>query len=269
MTGLYYVEMLDVLAAAGCSVRENATTDGWQSRARSSGGFPAAPLGVWWHHTASSTSPANDLSWMIDGCDDAPVGNLLLDREGNYWPIAAGASNCAGKGGPWTFSRGTVPLDGGNTRGWQLEVANSGLGELWPSVQVDAYFRGSNALNLYVGNQPTDVITHQAWAPDRKIDPATAAAVQGPWQPGSCTSSGTWSLDDIAAECFRRATEGDDDVTDEDIERIARRAAQLVWEYPLADYVGREAGDPEASQWSGGLLPGAHYEAYQAHHRAD
>ncbi|MET0415646.1 MAG: hypothetical protein ABW022_06460, partial [Actinoplanes sp.] len=100
MTGLYVTDMLDVLRAAGCRVAENATTNGWQTRARSSGGFPVVPLAVWWHHTASSTTPASDLSYMIDGSDDAPVGNMLIDREGVCWPIAAGASNCAGKGGP-------------------------------------------------------------------------------------------------------------------------------------------------------------------------
>lgn len=268
MGSLYY-DLVTILRNAGCTVAENSTTNGWQRRARSSGGFSAPPLGVWWHHTASSTTPQSDLSWMINGCPDAPVGNMLLDRTGTFWPVAGGASNCAGKGGPHTFSRGTAPLDQGNTTGFQIEAANSGLGEAWPQAQVDAYYRGSNALNAFVGNQPTDVISHQVWAPTRKIDPATAAAVQGPWKPRSCTSSGTWNLDDIKAECARRAAspdQGDDEVTDEDIERIARRAAQLVWEYPLADYVGREAGDPNASQWSGGLLPGAHYEAYQAHH---
>jgi hypothetical protein len=208
VTGIYYVEMVDVLRNAGCVVQENSITNGWQSRARSSGGFPSPPLGVWWHHTASNTSPQNDLSWQIDGCDDAPVGNWLLDRDGVWWPVAAGASNCAGKGGPHTFSRGTVPLDSGNTRGWQVEVANAGTGQAWPQVQVDSYFRGSNALNALVGNQPSDVITHNVWAPTRKIDPATAAAVEGPWVPRSSTSSGTWNLDDIKAECSARAGTG-------------------------------------------------------------
>jgi hypothetical protein len=202
---IYYAEMLDVLAAAGCYVAESATTDGWQTRARSSGGFPEPPLGVWWHHTASSTSPANDLSYMIDGSDDAPIGNLYIDRDGICWPIAAGASNCAGKGGPVTFSRGTCPLDAGNTRGWQIEVANSGVGERWPQDQIDAFFMASNALNAHVGNQPYDIVTHQNYAPTRKIDPATAAAVEGPWKPASITSSGTWSVVDIAAECIARA----------------------------------------------------------------
>lgn len=217
MAGIYYPEMLDVISAAGVPVRENGTTNGWQRRARSSGGFPSPPLGVFWHHTASQTSPANDLSWMIVGCSDAPVGNLLIDRDGCAWPIAAGASNCAGKGGPASFSRGTIPTDQGNTRGWQIEVANNGVGEAWPSKQVDSFFAVSNALNAHVGNQPSDVITHNAWAPTRKIDPATAAAVQGAWRPRSVTSSGTWSLPDIATECVNRwslPTPGVDDMND-------------------------------------------------------
>ena len=206
MAGIYYVDLLDVLLAAGCAVAESATTAGWQTRARSSGGFPAPPLGVCWHHTASNTSPANDLSWMIDGSDDAPIGNLLIDRDGVCWPIAAGASNCAGKGGPATFSRGTCPVDSGNTRLFNVEVANAGTGQPWPVVQIDAYFRASNALNARFGNLPADVITHQGYAPDRKQDPATAAAVQGPWRPGAVTSSGTWSVDDIRDEAGRRGT---------------------------------------------------------------
>lgn len=210
MTGIYYTDMLDVLRAAGCAVAENASTAGWQSRARSSGGFADPPLGVFWHHTASSTSPANDLAYMCSGSDDAPIGNLYIDRDGVCWPIAAGASNCAGKGGPVTFSRGTIPLDAGNTRGWQIEVANNGVGERWPQAQIDAAFRASNALNAHVGNLVSDVVTHalgvgDGWT-DRKIDPATAAAVEGPWQPRSTNSSGTWLLGDIRAECVARDT---------------------------------------------------------------
>lgn len=205
MTGIYYTDLLDVLRAAGCRVAENATTNGWQKRARSSGGFPSAPLGVQWHHTASNTTPANDLSWMIVGCPDSPVGNLLLDRTGCYWPVAAGAANTAGKGGPLAMSRGTIPLDSANTRTFAIEAANNGVGEAWPAVMIDAYFAGSNALNARFGNLPTDVFNHQTWAPTRKIDPATAGAVQGSWRPGSSTSSGTWTQSDVRAECSRRA----------------------------------------------------------------
>lgn len=204
MTGIYYPQLLDVLAAAGvpCAVAD--VNAGWETRARSSGGFPAAPLCVFWHHTASSTSPQNDLSYMVNGSPDAPVGNMLLDRDGVVWPVAAGASNCAGKGGPSTFSRGTIPLDQGNTHGWQIEAANNGVGEAWPSAQLDSYFAASNALNVLFGNQPTDLIGHAHYT-SRKIDPATADAVGGPWRPSSVNTSGTWNLDDIRAEAAARA----------------------------------------------------------------
>src|SRR5204862_1813220 len=102
MSGLYLTWLADELRAAGLTVVE---TDGWQSRARSSGGFPETPLGVQWHHTASQTSPENDIHWQVTGCEDAPVGNMTIMRDGSVWLVAAGAANTAGKGGPLTLSR--------------------------------------------------------------------------------------------------------------------------------------------------------------------
>lgn len=209
--GLYYVtEVVDVLRRAGCKVAENEITDGWWDRSRSSGGFNSEPLGVVWHHTASKTNPNNDLDYMINVSGDKPVGNVLLDRTGTFWPVAAGCANTQGKGGPSHFSRGTCPLDQGNTTLWAFEIANNGVGEAWPQEQIDAAFLGSNALNLHWHNRVDDVITHALGSGDgytsRKIDPATAAAVQGPWRPSSSNSSGTWLLEDLRAECRRRAT---------------------------------------------------------------
>lgn len=206
MTGIYYVDAADWLRAIGIVVVES---DGWKTRARSSGGFAAPPLGIQWHHTASSTTPENDIHWQTEGCDDAPVGNMTIMRDGSVWMVAAGAANTAGKGGPLTLSRGTVPLDGANSRTWAFEVANNGVGEPWPVVQVDTYFAASNELNRRFGNLPTDVFSHalgagDGWT-DRKIDPARAEAVEGPWQPSAVNSSGTWSLADIRAECSRRS----------------------------------------------------------------
>lgn len=206
MGSLYYVDAAQWLRGVGLTVDE---TDGWQHRARSSGGFAAVPLGCVWHHTASKASPESDLNWMINGSDDAPIGNALIDRAGVVHLIAGGASNTAGKGGPITFSRGTVGKDSGNTTTWNWEVANAGTGEAWPRVQIDAYFTASNEMNHRLGNQPTDLVTHNGYCapscPGRKIDPATAAAVQGPWQPRSCSSAGTWNQDDIRAEAKQRA----------------------------------------------------------------
>jgi LysM repeat protein len=203
---LYYTDAAQLLRAAGLKVVEWA---GWQTRARSSGGFSSAPLGVQWHHTASQTTPENDVRWQANNSDVAPIGNGTIMRDGTVYLIAAGAANTAGRGGPLTLSRGTVPLDGANTRTWAWEVANNGVGEPWPEAQINAYFIASNVMNKRFGNKPTDVFTHalgtgNGWT-SRKVDPATAAAVQGPWKPRSVTSSGTWSLDDVRAECARRA----------------------------------------------------------------
>lgn len=209
MGSLYYTDLIDVLAAAGVECRVSDVNAGWETRARSSGGFAAPPLAVFWHHSASSTTPQNDLAYMIHNAPDKPIGNMLLDRDGIVWPVAAGASNCAGTGGPVTLSRGTIAQDNGNATAWQIEAANDGVGEQWPVAQIDAYFAVSNALNARFGNTPSDVITHAlsdgyGWT-SRKIDPAQAASVLGPWRPASVTTAGTWSQADIRAECERRA----------------------------------------------------------------
>jgi LysM repeat protein len=209
MGSLYYTDAASLLRAEGIEVVE---CDGWKTRARSSGGFASAPLGIQWHHTASSTSPENDTAWQTEGSDDAPIGNGTIMRDGSVWLVAAGASNTAGKGGPITFSRGTAPLDSGNSTTWAWEVANNGTGEAWPQVQIDTYFLASIVMNKRFGNKPDDIMTHTGWCepscPGRKIDPARAEAVQGPWKPRSINSSGTWNQDDVRAELRKRAGQG-------------------------------------------------------------
>ena len=231
---------------AGLTVVE---VDGWETRARSSGGFANRPLGIQWHHTAGNMNLDSNIDWMTEGCDDAPVGNMLLWPDGVCYMIAAGAANTAGKGGPITFSRGTVPKDSGNTTTWAIEAANSGTGQSWPQVQIDAYFAVSNELNFKFGNVPTDLFTHAGYCepscPGRKVDPATAAAVAGPWKPSACTSSGTWDQDDVRSEAQRRWTgvtptpepPEEDTLTKDEIEQIAKRTAELVWATATNDIV--------------------------------
>lgn len=203
MSGLYYTELANWCRAAGLKVVEYS---GWQTRARSSGGFASAPLGIQWHHTAGSGSnPQGDCDYMWRNANDRPIGNVYLARDGTVWVGAAGAANTAGKGGPYKMSRGTVPLDKGNTTTFAIEAANNGVGQEWPEAQINAFFILSNMLNAKFGNQPSDLFTHQAYAPTRKIDPSTAAAVRGAWKPRSCTGSGSWNVDDVKSECGRRA----------------------------------------------------------------
>ena len=179
--------------------------DGWEHRARSSGGYePGRPWAIMHHHTASKTSPENDANYMCYGSPDAPIANVLLARDGAVWVLAAGATNTNGKGRSRSFSKGTVPADSMNSYAFGIEIANNGVGEAYPQAQVDALFVLTNMLTRRLGLGPADVCTHQDYAPDRKIDPATASAVQGPWQPSSVTSSGTWSRPDVQDEAVRR-----------------------------------------------------------------
>ena len=208
---LYY-PWADIASDAGLVVKVTNTNSGWERRARSSGGFPAPPLGCVWHHAASSTSTSDEacVNYQVRGNPDNPVGNGTLGRNGDFWPIAGGASNCAGKSErDIKFSRGTCPISQGNVYLANWEVNNNGVGEPWSTKLIDAYFALSNAVNAYLGNQPTDIISHAlgdgTGYTNRKIDPAKASAVQGSWVPRSVNSSGTWSLPDMKAECQRRA----------------------------------------------------------------
>lgn len=203
MGSRYLTDLADVLRGAGLLVQE---VDGWQGRSRSSGGFDGdRPWCIMWHHTASNTTPTNDINYICYGSPDAPLANLYLEQAGIVWVCAAGGTNTNGKGQAMPMSKGTVPADSMNTHAIGIEAANDGLGEPWPQVQIDAYFAVNNALAAAYGLQTGDCSTHHAYAQDRKIDPATAAAVQGPWQPASVTTSGTWSLDDIRQEAAFRA----------------------------------------------------------------
>lgn len=203
MSDRYLVDLADVCRAAGLQTFE---VDGWQSRARSSGGYEdGRPVCVMWHHTASNTSAQNDVAYIVDGSPDAPLSNLYLARDGSVHVCAAGCTNTNGKGKSMTFSLGTVPADSMNTWAIGVEAANDGVGEAWSVAQVNAYFALSAALTEHYGMLPDDLSGHAHYAPDRKIDPAVASSVQGGWQPRSINTSGTWALDDMRHEAIARA----------------------------------------------------------------
>ncbi len=198
MGNRYLTDLADVLRAAGCTVVELA---GWPDRARSSGGYDGGPWAVVWHHTASAG----------DGAADAPVCNLVIGRDGVVYVCAAGATNTNGKGGPHLLPDGrTIPADGANSRVIGVELSNDGVGMAFPAPMMDAAFAVSLACAAAYDIDPTNVVTHQVWAPSRKIDPATADAVEGDWWPTAVTSSGTWSLEALRDECWRRAGAGPD-----------------------------------------------------------
>jgi hypothetical protein len=204
MGGLYLTWLADELRAAGVKVVE---FDGWRTRARSSGGFaPGRPWCVMLHHTASSPkqSAQSDAAYMCQRAEARPVANILLTRTGEAWVLAAGPTNTNGKGGPVKVSKGTVPKDSMNSYAVGIEIQNSGVGEPYTQACIDAMFACSIAIGKRLGLAPTDVMNHATWAPSRKIDPACAAGVQGPWKPRQVSSAGTWDLRDIVTEHERR-----------------------------------------------------------------
>ncbi len=203
MSGTYLTWLADAYRAAGLTVVEY---QGWQTRARSSGGFAAGrPVCTMWHHTASSTTPQNDASYMCNGSSDRPIANVLIARDGSVWVLAAGATNTNGKGNALSFSTGTVPADSMNTWAIGVEIANAGTGEQYPQAQVDAMFAVSNVHAARLGWQPADLAGHVDYAPTRKIDPAVNV-VAGPWSPGSINSSRSWNVADVRTEAIARAS---------------------------------------------------------------
>lgn len=203
MSGIYLTNAADWFRAAGLRVVEQ---DGWKRRAKSSGGYASGrPYGVMWHHTAGSGSTSGEANYMSYGASAAPIANVCIGRDGEVWVLAAGPTNTNGSGNAYRFSKGVVPDSAMNSFAWGMEINNNGRGQAYPQAQIDAAFVVSNTINAHMGNQFTDVCTHTQWAPSRKTDPATAAAVQGPWKPRSINNSGSWNLDDLKAECARRA----------------------------------------------------------------
>lgn len=143
--------------------------DGWEGRGRP---YSFKPKAIVCHHTASNRNSGNFSSENIvtNGRPDlnGPLCQFLLGRDGTVKIIAAGYANHAGYGGP----KAGIPANQANTYAYGIEAENDGIGEPWPAVQLNAYYRLCAALLEYMGTKDVSkVIGHKEWAPGRKIDP--------------------------------------------------------------------------------------------------
>lgn len=160
----------DVLEAAGLKVAECV---GWRTRGR---GDVGTIRGVICHHTAgASQGVMPSLNSLINGRAASahakplmgPLAQLGLGRDGTFFVVAAGRANHAGVGS-WQG------IDTGNTSFIGIEAENTGIGEPWAEVQLDAYYRGVAAILKHIDVSEIMVCGHKEFAlpQGRKIDPA-------------------------------------------------------------------------------------------------
>ena len=213
MGSLFLLDLADVARATGYPVVE---VDGWEYRARGSGGYNAGkPDHVMVHHTASGPSSDGwpDVNYCTFSDDDAPLCNLYLSREGEIFVCAGGATNTNGSGDCVHLSPDTM-----NSSAVGIEAGNNGVGEAWPPTQQDAYIALCSALCSAYGIPTAHVESHAEYAPSRKTDPAG---------PSRWASSGTWAMDGFRHDIGHRpepspappVAEGEED---EDMTYIAR-----------------------------------------------
>jgi LysM repeat protein len=174
---------------------------GYETRSRSTGGFEAI-RGIIWHHDADPPTGSDDsvVQYEYFNAADKPIGNFHVKRNGVVVMGAAGASNHAGKGGPLTTTKGSVPLNQGNLYLIGVEFSNSGVGEPWPQKQVDNGIKLFSILCKFYGLKPeTDVYGHYDYCmpscPGRKVDPA--GPVPAYPQLGGTTGRTTWKVAEL------------------------------------------------------------------------
>jgi hypothetical protein len=185
MGARYLTDLADVCRRTGRPVVQ---VDGWQYRARGSGGYDGGrPNHVMVHHTASGPESDgwDDVNYCTYGDEDAPLCNLYLARDGTIYVCAAGGTNTNGSG---SDPCGLINDDAMNSSAIGVEAGNDGVGEPWPERQQDAYVALCDALCAAYGIGVVQVHGHAEWT-SRKIDPAGPSRYA--WD------DGTWDMDEF------------------------------------------------------------------------
>jgi N-acetylmuramoyl-L-alanine amidase len=195
MGSRYLIDLATVMRRTGYPVHE---VDGWQNRARGSGGYDSGrPNHIMVHHTASGTSSDGwpDVNYCTFNDEDAPLCNLYVDRSGEWYVCAAGATNTNGSG---SDPCGATANDSMNSSAIGIEAGNNGTGEQWPDKQLDSYVKGCCELSAAYDIPISRVHAHWEWAPTRKSDPAGGPKYQS-GSPGPSDIS--WNMDEFRSDC--------------------------------------------------------------------
>ncbi|TDC32544.1 N-acetylmuramoyl-L-alanine amidase [Micromonospora sp. 15K316] len=159
--------LVDVLRSAGVQV---VVEGDWLNRMRP-GSFD--PIGVLWHHTASTSSATNPhpaLNICINGRPDlaGPLCQALVDYHGVFHVISAGRCNHAG------VSRGSgpIPAGDGNTLmiGWEIDY--NGVDQEMTAAQYNASIAATAAVLTRLGKDASHARGHRETSTTGKIDPS-------------------------------------------------------------------------------------------------
>jgi N-acetylmuramoyl-L-alanine amidase len=186
----FLTDLADVCRRSGYPVIE---VEGWQNRARGSGGYDdGRPNHVIAHHTASGPSMDGwgDVNYCTFNHQDAPLCNIYLSRVPEIYVCAGGATNTNGSGHD---PCGVTPDDSMNSHAIGIEAGNNGVGELWPEAMQDAYVALCRVLCEGYGFGLERVHAHFEWAPSRKIDPAGQSRYAG--------GADKWDMNRFRADC--------------------------------------------------------------------
>lgn len=147
----------DVLRGAGVDMY---VLPGAETRSTRSTGLD--PLGVVWHHTATSTAwlDGHVAALLRDGRRDlsGPLSQVGIERDGTWVIIACGRANHNGYG---TWGNDSIGL----------EFYNDGQGEPFTEAQIRSGSLGTAAILRRLGKTERFVKGHKETDPGRKIDP--------------------------------------------------------------------------------------------------
>jgi hypothetical protein len=191
---------------------------GWRTNNRAGHGAWGPVNGSMIHHTASG-----DGTGIVETCYSGradlpgPLCTGVVHKDGTVTLVGNGRSNHAGAGALNVYSavldETRIPAPGadtvdGNAHFYGWECVNLGTGkDPWPDVQLEAMVRVQAAVCEFHGWGAQSVIGHLEWT-TRKIDPRGFTMV---------------GMRALVAAHLAAGPSTEDDVTPEDIEKIAER----------------------------------------------
>lgn len=192
---------------------------GWENRGAP---FAEMPTTVLCHHTGTPATVKGDLPTariLIAGRSDlpGPLCQVGLGRSGTVYIIASGKANHAGKGA-WKGETSSARTLG-------IEAEHPGVGA-WPVKQISAYRELCGVLLRGIGQDTERLCGHKEWAlpKGRKTDPNFP---MGPFR-GLVAVHLAALHQQAAVKPTPLPQEDDMPLTDDDVERIAKRVKQLV-----------------------------------------